>query len=306
MEAVPVNIPKLAARIREISKGFNNNAPAPNFNIAQEPLFRSMKPFIRAITLRAQTNEPNYWKSAGIRMEDPVDFKACLERVKDKTKVLGQGYYGKVFNVPADKCIKYVPKNIKHIGVKVESIKPDGDENQTPDRLKEVTKIAKKAGELEIGPKMYDSFVTVGDDGLIQIIKVFEIIEGTSWANAEWKSDKVKKVALGQLDKLIHKMNKAGIIHHDLHAGNVMVSKTGRIYIVDFDLAKLVENEESDRLNGFTGINSWGPKGVASDKGIQYIYSKLIETGAIKVNNVAKTARATKSKRNNKTKKHNK
>lgn len=107
---------------------------------------------------------------------------------------------------------------------------------------------------------------------------------------------KPKKVALEQLDKLIHKMNKAGIIHHDLHAGNVMVSKAGRVYIVDFDLAKLVENEESDRLNGFTGTNSWGPKGIASEKGIQYIYTKLMETGAIKVNNGAKNAKNNKKK----------
>lgn len=302
MEGVSVNIPKLAARIKAISKGFNNNAPATNFNVAQEPLFRSMRPFIRAVALTTQTADPAYWKSAGIRMEDPADFKACLERVKDKTKVLGQGYYGKVFNVPVDKCIKHVPSGVKRIGVKVESIKPDVDENQTPDRLREVTMIAKKAGDLQIGPKMYDSFVTVGDDGLVQIIKVFEIIDGTSWMNTEWKSEKAKKTALEQVDKLIHKMNKAGIIHHDLHSGNVMVSKTGKIYIIDFDLAKLVENEESERIAGFTGLNGWGPKGVLSDKGMQYIYTRLIEEGAIKVNKPAKTQRVTK--RNNKTKKN--
>jgi predicted Ser/Thr protein kinase len=306
MEAVPVNIPNLAARIKEISKKYNDNAPVNNFNIGQEPLFRSMKPFIRAVALKSQTNDPAYWASAGIRMEDPVSFKACVENVKEKTKVLGQGYYGKVFNVPANPCIKHLPKGVKHIGVKVESLKPDVDENQTPDRLKEVTMIAKKAGMLQIGPKMYDSFVTVGDDGLVQIIKVFEIIDGTSWMNTEWKSEKAKKNALEKVTKLIHQMNKAGIIHHDLHSGNVMISKTGRVYIIDFDLAKLVENEESDRLSSFTGLNSWGPKGVLSDKGIQYIYTKLIENGSIKVNNSAKTLRATKSKRNNKTKKYNK
>lgn len=305
MNQAPVDIPKLAVRIQEISKGFKNNTSV-NFNVSQEPLFRTMQPFIRAIVIKNQTSNSEYWESAGIRMEDPETFKACLEKVKERTKLLGQGYYGKVFNVPTEKCIKYVPKGVKHVGVKVESIKPDGDENQAPDRLKEVTMIAKKAGDLQIGPKMYDSFVTIGDDGLVQIIKVFEIVDGTSWANTDWKTEKDKKAALEQLDKHIHKMNKAGIIHHDLHAGNVMVTKDGKVYIIDFDLAKRVENEESERLNGFTGINSWGPKGVASNKGIQYIYKKLVEEGSIKVNNSAKTSRASKSKRNNKTKKHNK
>ena len=236
MAQAPIDIPKLAERIQEISKGFKNNAPASNFNASQEPLYRSMQPFIRAVVIKNQTGNAEYWKSGGIRMEDPQTFKACLEKVKERTKVLGQGYYGKVFNVPTEKCIKYVPKGVKHVGVKVENIKPDGDENQTPDRLKEVTIIAKKAGDLKIGPKMYDSFVTIGDDGLVQIIKVFEIVDGKAWVNVEWETEKAKKVALEQLDVLIHKMNKAGIIHHDLHPGNVMVTKDNKVYIIDFDL----------------------------------------------------------------------
>jgi len=307
MAQAPIDIPKLAARINEISKGFKVNDPTNNFNVSQQPLFRSMQPFIRAVVIKNQTGSPEYWESAGIRMEDPQTFKSCLEKVKDRTKVLGQGYYGKVFNVPTEKCIKYVPKGVKHVGVKVENIKPEGDENQVPDRLREVTLIAKKAGDLQIGPKMYDSFVTIGDDGLVQIIKVFEIVDGKPWAENDWKSEKEKKKALEQLDKLIHKMNKAGIIHHDLHAGNVMVTKEGKIYIIDFDLAKLVENEESERLNGFTGINSWGPKGVASNKGIQYIYKKLIEEGSIKINAKALTQKVkTQRSSTRKTKKHNK
>jgi predicted Ser/Thr protein kinase len=197
------------------------------------------------------------------------------------TKVLGEGYFGKVFNVPVDECIKNIPAGVKRVGVKVEKLKTPFEASQTPNRVKEVIEIAKKANELNVGPALYDVFVVVNAAGYTQIIKCFEIIDGKSWRDTEWTPAK-KTAALKKLDAHVHKLNKAGIIHHDLHDGNVMVSQTGEVYIIDYDLARFVDFEEENIVARFNDSeNQWEPKGAASREGTYYVFTKLIEEGSI-------------------------
>jgi predicted Ser/Thr protein kinase len=301
-EAVAFDIPKLALRIKEISKTYkqkpNNNKPANNWT-EETPFYTSMKSVIRGIILNNQASDASYWSKAGIRMVSPEEFNACLQKVRGNTKVLGQGYYGKVFDVPTDACFTKVPKAVKRVAVKVENLKSDYDSNQTADRVSEATHIAKKAAALGIGPKMYDSFVTVNKDGVVQIIKIFEIVDGSSWQNATWTPAK-KQQALKSLEDAIQLMNKNGIIHHDLHTGNVMVTDEGKVYIIDYDLAKMAAKEEQNRIAAFNQTKSqWEPKGAASNKGVRYIYDKLVEDGSIVLaNKKAVTRRSSKGRKN--------
>jgi predicted Ser/Thr protein kinase len=276
---VAIDIPRLTERIQIISKTF-----VPKGSEDDEPedaMFNVFRGLLSGLILNTMVSDPTYWTKAGVRVEDAAVFEACGKRLMENSKVLGEGYYGKVYNAPANaSCFKKVPKDLKRVGVKVEKLKSEYDKNQTPERLVEVVKIAQKAAELEIGPALYDAFVVI-DAGGTKIVKVFEIIDGKSWQDIRWISPKAKAAAIAQLDKHIHTMNKAGIIHHDLHSGNVMVGKNGRVYIIDYDLARRASMNEAGEIGTFSGQRAWEPRGIASSEGVRYIYNKLVEEGSI-------------------------
>jgi len=314
--ASAINIPKLTERIKALAKTYvppppttevPNNFPPPQKRAGMR---YELSNLIRSIALSTVVLDVNYWKSAGIRMEDPTTVSTCMKKLEKTSKLLGQGVYGKVFNVPVASvptgtCFKHIPSGVKHIGVKVELMKNDYEPNQTPTRLQEVTKIAKRMGDLNIGPKLYDAFVTTDADGVLVIIKVFEVIDGKQWGDTTWETPKAKAAAIAKLESMIKKMNKLGVIHHDIHPGNVMVSTSGDIYIIDFDMAANVENEETRALGYFNeSRNIWKPKGAASDEGVNYIFDKLVEEGSIvlETNAKATTNHTTKAKSKNKRK----
>ena len=280
------DIPALAERVAEIVPTYR---PAMNDTVDEEiktsPLYIALRPFLRGLILNISARDENYWAASGVRMVGRREFAACMARVKNVARELGEGYYGKVLNVPSIPCFENIPAGVKHVGLKIENLKGEFDENQTPDRLKEVIAIGKKAGELGIGPQLYDVFVTVGSDGIVQIIKLFELIDGKSWEKTEWGGSLNKEDALDKLNAAIHTMNKTGIIHHDLHTGNVMVTRRGQVYIIDYDRAKFVDNEEAGELASFKNNmgDRWNPRGAASNSGVAYVYQKLLEIGAIKL-----------------------
>lgn len=226
-------------------------------------------------------SEKSYWGRVGIRMVSASDFERCYT---NNAKVLGRGMFGKFMSVNANSCIRGVPPGVKNVGVKTEYIKNDYRPQQSPEAVLDSFKIAKRAAKLGVGPDIYDLFVTKDSKGKIMIVKVSQIIDGKTWAATVWESPKQKRAAAEVLKILIQKMNEVGIIHHDLHAGNVMVDKSGRVYIIDYDLAKFVKNEEVKSLSIFnTNIpEDDEPVGVASEEGIQYVYDKLVEEGTIK------------------------
>jgi predicted Ser/Thr protein kinase len=292
---VLLDLPKLGTRIAEIGLKYNEK----NEKITEdEDMLLGIKTLIRSLLIQNISKSTDYWLTGGIRTMATDEFNRCMSELSSETKILGEGEYGKVYNIPRKRCfLKNLPANTKRVGIKIEKLKYDYDRGQTPLRLKEVIEIAKKANEIEIGPAIYDVFVTIASNGMVQIIKTFEIIDGESWLNKEWDSDEQKKTALLELDALIHTMNKAGIIHHDLHPGNVMIRRDGRIFIIDYDKAKLVIDEEKSSLASFNRSypNEWSPTGVFSDSGIIFIYKALLEEGSIL--NGAKGGRFTRKKK---------
>jgi serine/threonine protein kinase len=286
------DIPKLAERIREISKTYpEKQGNNPVDGTPEDPWFQPLKEPLRSVLRMSINLDKKYWKSAGIRVEGPDEFQKCMDKLKKHAKLSGEGAFGKVYSVPNDVCFKNVPRGVKRLGVKIETIGgADGFKaifggNVTPERLRDVTKIAKIAGTLGIGPKMYDAFVSVDQHNTVQVVKIFEFVDGKTWADTKWKNPKAREDAQHRLEDLIHKMNGAGIIHHDLHTKNVMIGKNGKLYIIDFDLAKFSKNEESGAIGRFEDPPRFmfeeSAKGVSSDNGIRYIYNKLVEEGDI-------------------------
>jgi predicted Ser/Thr protein kinase len=219
-------------------------------------------------------HQRSYWK--GLRVVEADVFAKCVTTKKE----LGAGEFGAVFEMPVKACFK-VPASVKRVAVKIERIKPGYDPYQEPEQIKTGIAVAKKAHALGIAPALYDAFIVFDTDD-IKIVKVYEIIKGVSWADKAWKPA-AKANANAELQRAVTKMNRAGIIHHDLHPGNVMVTSKG-LQIIDFDRANFVETEERGWLSSFNSSFPpvWMPRGIASDKGIKYIYHKLVAEGTIR------------------------
>jgi len=294
---VLVDIPGLSERIRAIVKTYKkSNEPKKREG---QDLVRGL---IRDLIVRAITEEKSYWDSVGLRMVSYSEFAKCHEKVSKNAKVLGEGAFGKFISVSADPCIKGLPKGLERVGIKMEYIKEYYSPSQSAAGVSNAAKIARKAATLEIGPQLYDIFIAKDAKGKVMIVKVSEIIDGKTWADTEWESPEKKHAAAKQLQESVNKMNEAGIIHHDLHSGNVMVSNSGKVYIIDYDLAKFVQDEEKGQLYNFNNTfeSEYNPSGPTSDDGVQYVYDKLIEEGSIKL--VSSNNGNSNGKNNNKNK----
>ena len=319
-----IDIPTLYKRIEELSKTYvkPDTPSAPSFDAPPEDeTVKNIKNLIRYIARTVQLQDPAIWKKYDIEFMGRNAFEQCYTRISKKksTKPLGSGYFGSVYDVVSDPCIKHVPKHVKHVAIKIEPIKSLYDNSQEPERIGEIFQIYKKAFKLGICPELYNIFVTKDANGSIQIIKVFEIVKGTTWNGTNWSNGLDKQKAIEQLQSKIQKMNKAGILHHDLHDGNVMVTPEGDVYIIDFDRAKFVKNEEKNRMEIFNDSidYSWEPKGIASRDGVDFLYNELLKEGSIallskpvikksktsKISKTSKTSKTLKKSKKSKTKK---
>jgi predicted Ser/Thr protein kinase len=233
-----MDLPKLKKYVSFFLKKYKPSKQEP----VDEPLFDKMEHIIHSMIKEVSMEDPNYWTPSGIRIESK-DYYNC-EKQLTMTKI-GKGAFGTVYKVPVKPCMKNIPSGVKVVAVKMEKI--DYSKFYKPHKLKTIVDITKKAHEIGIGPALYDVFILKGPN-FFSLVKVYEHIEGREWGN--FKSTKEMTNAVAQLKQHIHTMNKAGIIHHDLHEGNVMISND-KIYIVDFDRANFYETEEEENIYRF-------------------------------------------------------
>jgi len=275
-----LDVPRIAKRIKEITKTYNESAEV--LTDPENPLYLLLKYFLKDLAFQVAIDDKDYWGS--IRFEEPKRFAECIlsDKLRRKSKVVGKGAFGTMWDVPVASCMRSIPSGVKHVAVKVEKVSSD-ERNQTPERLKEVAVITKRAATLGIGPKLYDMFVTKNGQNEIIIVKIMELIHGTSWANTEWKSPAIKKKALKQLSDAIELMNKQDIIHHDLHDGNVMVAKSGKVYIVDYDRANVTSHEEINQLYQFNNSvkRPWDLNEMITEKRLLFLFDRLVKEGSI-------------------------
>jgi predicted Ser/Thr protein kinase len=201
-----------------------------------------MENIIHSMIKEISMEDAKYWEPSGIRIESN-DYYNC-EKHLTMTPV-GKCAFGTVYKVPVKPCMKNIPSGVKVVAVKLE--KMNNSKFYKPNYLKTIVDITRKAHEIGIGPALYDVFILKGPN-FFSLVKVYEHIDGREWGN--FTSKKEMNHALATLKEHIHTMNKAGIIHHDLHAGNVMLSKYN-VYIVDFDRANYYDTEEEEDIYRF-------------------------------------------------------
>jgi len=293
---ISIDIPSLYKKIEVLSKNYVPVKKMASMEFKKEDsTVRDIKLLLKLLAQNVRLQDMSIWKQQGIEFMSTKDYEKCYIKISKKksTKELGKGFFGAVYTVVSDPCIKHIPKGVKRVAVKLETIGSahEYEPNQEPARVAEVIQIYKKVHALGIAPELYTCFVTKNTSDELAIVKVSEIVEGTPWSSMDWSSGIDKQAALDDLRSKISKMNKAGIIHHDLHSGNVMVRPDGTVSILDFDRAKFAKNEELDRLGEFnTSIGFlWEPKGLASKEGVDFLYNALLEDGSIVLGSKAAT-----------------
>jgi len=297
-----IDIPALTRRIKELIPTY---VPPDSFTLPEDDANRSIREAISSIVYNSIVAMKSYWTDAGLRIENAKAFEHCM--ISSKQTLLGSGAYGSVVKMSARACLsRRIPKGVKQVAVKIETLKSFWQLEQTPTKVREVFAIAKKAAALHIGPDMYDVFIVMGEDGVVKIVKVLEVVEGQSWENVVWKSPAAKAIAVKKLSECIRKMNNAGILHHDIHSANIMVTKKGEIMIIDYDRASFVKNEEQAALAQInSSYSTYTPRGILSQEGIQFLFQELVKDGTIILPG-EKTAIASNNNKNKKTRKQKK
>ena len=110
--------------------------------------------------------------------------------------------------------------------------------------IKNEIEITKKMGDINIGPKLYDSYVCQPDMNKISVLIVMEWMTEGSLDN--WlQNNKLTKSQENSILKKVEKMHELGIVHADLHQENILVTKNKskvEFYIGDFGLSKTAKD----------------------------------------------------------------
>lgn len=179
--------------------------------------------------------------------------EACLEGLGVQDCV-GEGADGKVYRLASGKAAK-----VSHIRV---------GGHHSLDNVQDIVNalhnehtLNKRAGEIGVSPKVFSSFVCVSGAAVTHVI-VMELIEGDSlykWLRQD-RDDGALNAMYAKVRILLDKLHGAGIMHNDLHTGNVMVTRDDVPYIIDFSRAGTMQDWKE--LDAETVKHTVVPKGV--------------------------------------------
>lgn len=164
-------------------------------------------------------------------------------RVVPGAAALGEGAFGAVFGFEHLPC-RHLPQEAP-IAVKVELLDgaaAGGGRGPAAADVVAALHNARRAGEAGVAPRLFGAYVCVHRDGRAALLTLMEAVQGEPLR--EWLAS---RRPLGQelrvralLQRAVGRLNRAGILHGDLHAGNVMVlpggaaSEVRAVKLVDF------------------------------------------------------------------------
>jgi hypothetical protein len=203
---VQMNVDKLrGAIVRALKASKPSGAKVPP---ATRESLQWLTPIIEAEALRHDL----------LRKHDVLDgCDDCLEveRLR-KAKVLGNGAFGTVFDVGKGRCIK------------VERVRDAGIAQGVCDAV--------RMGELRVGVRVH-KWHMCECAGSVYLVTEMDRVDGATlqaWLNVKSRKDADIRKLQAALKRKIARMKGAGVVHHDLHPGNVMVDMAGVPWIIDF------------------------------------------------------------------------
>lgn len=155
---------------------------------------------------------------------------ACLKEFKEVRRV-DKGHFGNVFT-GYQKNTKYAIKQV--------SLDPAMYEDIGPESIKRELEITEEMGRKGIGPKLFDAFVcrNMGRPYLYLVLENFNQRSLWDFLN---EGNTLSKEEIVSISRRIAEMHEAGVVHSDLHAGNILVHEESdgalRFAIGDFGMA---------------------------------------------------------------------
>lgn len=165
-------------------------------------------------------------KIIGRTIEDCISF---LSGHKIKTlKKEGSGAFSSVYETKEGRIAKvgrididyYSLSNIKKIATEYE--------------------IAKEAGSKNIGPKVYGTYLCCSCKGCHLVIEMEKMIPFKKW-NEISHPKSLKKKVYKVIEEKSKELHDIGVIHKDLHAGNVVI-KNDEPFLIDFGVSEYIKN----------------------------------------------------------------
>lgn len=163
-------------------------------------------------------------------------------------KVIGSGQFGAVYEVEKNNIV-YAAK-IYHDHVLLREYRDDNN------RIKREVDILKLV-DSDYLIRYYDDFMFINEVGVKEYCVVMELCKGENLTDYLTKNsltleDKIilfKEILRGVND--LHKTTKEGILHRDIKPDNIVIKDDGKIKIIDYGLAKLID---------FTSITNTGAR----------------------------------------------
>lgn len=209
-----------------------------------------------------------------------ADSSADIDCVNIKNKkMLGQGSFGRVYKIDTNKLVKIININTLYA------------HNNNPNNLREIIdyeyNIAKKAGEIGVGPQIYNHFICKSDSGYYHIMYMENIKNSTTltvWLEKK-KNQKLKDEILKKIKIKLEKLHSNNIIHHDIWSDNILVVKKKNnnfdVVIIDYGLAhsgaNIIKTEKDREYKNLKYL-------ISNNINIyNYVIDKLLENKEIKI-----------------------
>lgn len=223
-------------------------------------------------------------KLTNIRVEYGDGLEGCVCSHPKKEVSLGSGAYGTVYSVHASPCL-HLPKGVRKVAVKKEKIDLYWNDTDLARGIPIRRKIYDTAYKLGLGPRVYDMYVCVGAGNTVNIVTVMDLVPGKTWTDTVWSVPAEKEKALTKVIEATKRLNKHGIIHHDIHGGNIMVTVTKKgvmtdFKFIDFDRAKFVQDEEAPYIKS-TLFQTYGSENTILAKKVLIKMQELGNIGTL-------------------------
>lgn len=131
-------------------------------------------------------------------------------------EIIGRGYQGKIYAVGPDRILKVIRRKDKKYSLKREA------------------EIGRKAHQLGIGPYIYDSGYFIDEAGKKNEYIYMQRLKGKIFKRVGYK----KPQEFAKACELYYKLTCAGIYHNDTNSNNFMYDDNGKLYVIDYGLAK--------------------------------------------------------------------